>query len=108
MTMAKQEIHLELLLGKRVLGLNGKPVGHLEEIHAELHQGECFVEEYLIGSYAMFERLAALSIGRTILKFFGATKKHEGYRVPWNKLDLTDPERPRLVCPVKDLVALHD
>jgi len=104
--MAKQEINLELLIGKRVRALNGRSIGYLEEIRAELKEGECFVEEYLIGAYAMFERLAALSIGRAILQLFGARKKHDGYRVPWNKLDLTDPKRPRLLCEVNELRTL--
>ena len=104
--MAKREINLELLVGKRVYSLNGKSIGHLEEICAELNEGECLVTEYLVGAYAVVERLAALSIGRALLKLFGATNKHEGYRVPWDKLDLTDPERPRLLCSVDELKTL--
>ncbi|HEX8891548.1 MAG TPA: hypothetical protein VF779_20535 [Pyrinomonadaceae bacterium] len=104
--MQKQEVNLELLVGRRVFGLNGKSIGHLEEIQAELIKGECLVTEYLVGAYAVVERLAALSIGRAILKLFGATKKHDGYRVPWDKLDLTDPERPRLLCSVDELKTL--
>lgn len=105
--MAKQEVNLELLIGRRVRALNGKSIGHLEEIRAELKEGECFVEEYLVGAYAVFERLAALSIGRAILRLFGATRKHRGYRVPWNKLDLTDWERPRLLCAIEELKTLE-
>lgn len=105
--MAKQEVNLELLIGKRVRALNGKSIGHLEEIRAELIRGECFVEEYLVGAYAVFERLAALSIGRPILKLFGATRRHRGYRVPWDKLDLTDLARPRLLCKVEELKTLE-
>ena len=104
--MQKQEVNLELLVGGRVFGLNGKVIGHLEEIRAELVEGECLVTEYLVGAYAVVERLAALSIGRAILTLFGATKKHEGYRVPWDKLDLTDPKHPRLLCSVDDLETL--
>ena len=99
--MLKQEIKVELILGKRVRAMNGKSIGHLEEIRAELKQGECFVQEYHVGSYAAFERLAALTIGRAILHLFGA--KSEGYRVPWDKLDLSDPEKPRLLCSVQEL-----
>ena len=104
--MAKQEVQVELLVGKRVYALNGKRIGHLEEIRVELKEGECLVEEYLVGAYAVFERLAALSIGRAILRLFGATRKHEGYRVPWDKMDLTEPERPRLLCAVGELKTL--
>jgi sporulation protein YlmC with PRC-barrel domain len=102
----KQEINLELLIGKRVFGLNGKSIGHLEEVRAELLKGECLVTEYLVGAYAVMERLAALSIGRALLKLLGATKKHEGYKVPWDKLDLSDPKRPRLLCGVDELKTL--
>lgn len=98
--MAAQEIRIEMLLGKRVFGLNGKAVGHLEEIVGELRAGVCFVEEFHVGSYAVLERLAAWSIGRTTLRIFGVNK---GYRVPWDKLDLSDAERPRLLCSVKEL-----
>jgi sporulation protein YlmC with PRC-barrel domain len=105
--MANREICLELLLGKRVLGVSGKHIGRLEEICAELKGGECLVHEYHVGSYAVWDRLSALSIGRAILRIFGATKAGGGYRVPWDKLDLTDVEKPRLRCAVKELEKLN-
>lgn len=105
--MAIKEIKVELLLGKKVYATNGKRIGRLEEVRAELRRGECFVEEYLIGSYAVFERLAAHSIGRAILGKFGAHRAGGGYRVPWDKLDLSDPDRPRLRCAVEELEKLH-
>jgi sporulation protein YlmC with PRC-barrel domain len=99
----KREINVELILGKRVLALNGKAVGRLEEIRAELKKGECFVREYHVGSYAVRERLAALSIGRAVLHLFGARSRGGGYRVPWDKMDLSDPEKARLLCSVQEL-----
>jgi sporulation protein YlmC with PRC-barrel domain len=105
--MAKKEIHVELLLGKRVFALNGRSIGRLEEIRAELNKGECFVAEFLVGSYALLERLSALSIGRDVLRLLGARSKHGGYRIPWNKLDLSDPEQPRLLCKVSELLPLN-
>ncbi|MFN2599312.1 MAG: hypothetical protein ABR563_19255, partial [Pyrinomonadaceae bacterium] len=56
----------------------------------------------------VFERLAALSIGRVILGKLGARRGHGGYRVPWDKLDLSDPSRPRLRCPVEELETMSD
>ncbi len=102
--MAKQEIRFELLLGGKVYAANGRVVGRLEEVRAELRRGECFVEEYHVGSYALFERLAAISLGRALLGKFG----RGGYRVPWDKLDLSDPTRPRLLCAVDELEKLRD
>lgn len=106
--MAKREVNIELILGKRVLAINGKAIGRLEEIHAELEKGECFVKEYRVGSYAVLERLAALSIGREILHLFGAKRRGGGYRVPWDKMDLTDPQKPRLLCSVQELKQIED
>jgi len=101
------EINLELLLGKRVLGLNGEKVGHLEEVRAELREGECLVEEFHVGSFALVERLAAYSIGRAILRVLGATRHYGGFRVRWDKMDLSDPEHPRLLCSIDELERLN-
>jgi sporulation protein YlmC with PRC-barrel domain len=103
--MAKQEVNLELLLGKRVYALNGKSVGRLEEVCAELKPGECRVTEFLVGKYAMFDRLSAWEIARALLGLFGPIIK-SGYRVPWDKIDLSDPERLRLTCSVTELPRL--
>jgi sporulation protein YlmC with PRC-barrel domain len=101
--MAKQEIHVELLLGRRVFALNGKSIGRIEEIRAHVEsKNSCFVDEFLVGSYALFERLSAFSIGRAILRVFGARRK-SGWRIPWDMLDLSDWEKPQLRCNVEEL-----
>jgi sporulation protein YlmC with PRC-barrel domain len=99
--MTEQQIHAELLIGRQVIGVTGKPAGRLEEIVVELEKGRCAVTEYHVGAYAFFERLSAWVIGRTILKLFGA--RRGGYRVPWNELDLSDEARPKLKCAVSEL-----
>jgi len=96
------EVHLELLVGRKVLTLNNTYLGRLEEVRADVRQGNCYVEEYLVGTYAVFERLSALTIGRAILGLASRWIK-TGYRIPWDKLDLSDPNRPRLKCKVSQL-----
>src|SRR3954471_3396220 len=103
----KDELHLELLIGKRVLGEHGKPIGRLEEIVAEVKGTECLISEYHVGAYATFERLSAWSIGRAILRLFGARNRQKSYRVPWDKLDLGDPDRPQLRCAESELKTLE-
>jgi sporulation protein YlmC with PRC-barrel domain len=105
--MPKQEINIELLLGKRVFSLNGRSVGRVEEIKVELREGRCFVSEFHVGSYAVLERLAATHIGRAILYTFHGKEKSSGYRVAWDQLDLSDPARPRLLCNLKELHPLE-
>ena len=104
--MKRQEIHLELLIGKRVFALNGQSIGRLEEVRAELNaRGHCFVTEFLVGSYAVLERMSAWRMGREILRTLHVRRK-QSYRVRWEQLDLSDPRRPRLACEVDELVPL--
>jgi sporulation protein YlmC with PRC-barrel domain len=106
--MAAREISVELILNRRVYALNGRNIGRIEEVRVENRRGECVVTEYLVGVYALFERLAAYSIGRSILRTLRLSRRGEGYRIAWNQLDLSDPEKPRLKCAVGDLQSLDE
>lgn len=103
--MSKQLVHVQLLLGEKVFALNGQPIGRLEDIRTEKNRGHFFVSEFLVGSYAMFHRLAAWKMGRVLLDLFGA-RRSEGYRIRWDQLDLSDPHHPRLLCEVDELLPL--
>jgi hypothetical protein len=103
--MTKREIHVELLLGEKVFALNGRSIGRVEEIRTAKNGGHYFVSEFLVGKYAVLERLSAWSIGRSLLRIFGA-KHEEGYRIRWDQLDLSDPRRPQLLCDVDELLPL--
>jgi sporulation protein YlmC with PRC-barrel domain len=104
--VAARHINIELLLSRRVYAINGKCIGRLEEVRAEMRDGECVLTEFLIGVYALFERLAGGSIGRSILQTLRLKRKNGGYRVPWNQLDLSNPARPRLKCPLHELLPI--
>ena len=106
--MSKHQIHVERMLGKRVFALNGRSVGRLQEIRASVDRNNCYVKEFIVGSYGMFERLSAMSIGRAIYALFHSDNRSHGYLVPWNELDLSDPDRPRLRCEVNALTLLRD
>lgn len=106
--MADSEINLELLLSKSVIDPKGKPVGRIEEVLVEQQGNQWIVREYLIGSAAILERLSAWTIGLSILHLMGARKLHTGYRVPWDKLDLTDPKKPRLLCNLHELKTFYN
>ena len=104
--MSKRQLHVELLLGEKVLAMNGLPLGRLEEIRTEINRGHFYVTEFLVGSYGYLERFAAWRIGRALLRVFGARRK-EGYRIRWDQLDLSDPQRPKLMCEVDELLPLR-
>ena len=104
--MAKRQLHVERLLGEKVLALNGVSIGRLEEIRTEIKRGHFYVTEFLVGSYAFLERVAAWRIGRELLSVFGV-RRNEGYRIRWDQIDLSDPRRLRLTCEVDELLPLR-
>ena len=99
------ELHLELLLGKRVRDADGKPVGRIEEFRAEHEGGEWVVREYLVGSYGLLERLAVWSIVRAP---FGGRGRGRGYKIRWDQLDVTDLDHPRTRCRRVELAQAGD
>ncbi|WP_315789285.1 hypothetical protein [Fischerella sp. JS2] len=101
--MATREINLELLLGKQVVDLTGKTIGRIEEVRAEKQGDEWVVQAYLIGTIGVLERLSAWNIAVGLLHLMGAHKIHGGYTIPWDKLDLTNPKKPHLLCSIDEL-----
>ena len=91
------EVHIELLLGKRVRDRNGRVVGRIEEIQARLQGHDYFVEEYHLGPAAFLEKLGIS--GARMIGFHAA----QPTRIPWDKLDLSDPERPRFLGTKEEL-----
>lgn len=88
---------LDRLIGREVHTANNRRLGHLEEFRAERRGDDWFISEYVIGTAGLVERLG---IGvRLIL----GMKPGGGYVVRWDQLDVSDPDRPRLTCPVDEL-----
>jgi hypothetical protein len=93
-------VHLELLLGRVVRDPEGKKAGRVFAVRAELEGEDCVVREYLLGAAALRARL-----GITAGRLFGWPVRREPLCIPWDLLDLRDPKKPRLKCPVDELKA---
>ncbi len=94
------DVRLDRLLGREVYTANNRRLGRLHEFRAKRQGSTWLVTEYMIGGLGLTERLG-LGI-RLIL----GVKRSGGYVARWDQLDLSDPERPRLTCPVKELERL--
>lgn len=101
-----REINAELLLGRLVIAPNGKSIGRIEEIIAEPQGSQLIVTEFHLGSFGLMERFAMSLLGPELRAFLGG-KSGQGYRVPWHKLDLSDPEKPKISCGVEELESLE-
>ena len=97
------EIRVELLIGKKVFDSNGELLGRLEEIHSRPEGKDLVFEEYLVGTYGLLERLSVIPLRIPLLPFISSKKVQPLYKIPWDRLDLSDPENLRAKCSKRDL-----
>jgi hypothetical protein len=90
------EVNVELLLGTKVLDIDGRSVGRIEEIRVRRGDDACMVEAFCVGASALIERLSAWTLFRPIRQFLGSRKLYSLYEVAWEDMDLSDPHHPRL------------
>lgn len=95
------EAHVEHLLGRRVLDVEGRVVGRLEELHAEMVDGELVVIEFHIGAGALLERVGEFVTQLPFLRYIPWSRHM--YRVPWQQFDLSDPLHLRVRLRREDL-----
>ena len=88
-----REARVEELVGRKVCDVDGRKVGRIEELIAEQHGTELVVVEVHVGPGALLERVIDLT---TIIPFSGALQRQLRHlrRIPWELLDLSDPEHP--------------
>jgi hypothetical protein len=91
-----RRIRVHKLLSRQVLDAGGRPVGRIEELRARVREGECVVEEYVLGREGLMERLSVSELSLVALGALGAWRGFAGHRVAWEQMDLSDPQRPRL------------
>lgn len=97
------DVHVELLLGRKVFDVDGKKVGRIEELRAKHDGSACHIDSYLVGTSALIERLSAWSLVRPIKRALKTRNVYSVFEVPWQEMDLSDPKRPRLKVAKKDL-----
>jgi hypothetical protein len=88
-----RDVHLELLVGRRVVDPSGRVVGRIEEVRAHRHGSDCLVDEFHLGPAALVERLSAAPVVGPVLRLLGRRPRRSPV-IPWQELDLSDPERP--------------
>ncbi|AEH90902.1 hypothetical protein [Mesorhizobium opportunistum] len=96
-------VNLDHLAGRRVWSENGRSIGYIEEIIAEQDGDDLVVTEFHVGIFAAFERLSASTIGTALLDVFALRRREGLYRIPWDKIDISEPARPRLLCSEQEL-----
>lgn len=105
--MSAREIRVTELVGRRVRDATGRSIGRIEELicEIELRDGgrDYVVREMHVGALAFLEALAGSTLARALLRTIGRGSGYRRYRVPWEAIDLADPEHPRLTVRVEEL-----
>jgi len=97
------EVNVELLIGKKVHDADGNKVGRIEEFRVTETDKACTLDAYLIGASALIQRLSAWTLVRPISRALRSSNVYSVYEVPWQDMDLTDPDRPKLRIAKADL-----
>jgi sporulation protein YlmC with PRC-barrel domain len=96
------EVRLEDFVGKAVRDADGHRIGHLHEARAEREGDELVVVDFLVGPAGWLERFSLAGIAREVLAIFGLARSR-GYVVPWQRMDLSVPGKPRCTCRAAEL-----
>jgi hypothetical protein len=107
--MTRRQIRVSDLVGRRVYDVEGRSIGRVEEMRAEieLHElgADYVVVEFHVGAFGALEALAGGRFAREFLRMFGRLTRYRRHRVPWAVMDLADPSRPRVRCRASELRA---
>jgi sporulation protein YlmC with PRC-barrel domain len=96
--MRNRRVHLEHLLGRSVRDSDGCKVGRIEEVEAEETDEGCRVTKFVLGEAGFLKRLSIRAIGPLFIRSLAAKGKESRRDVPWQKIDLSNPKRPKLRC----------
>lgn len=96
--MSAREVELSTLVGRKVRDADGRVVGRIEELCAEvaLDEGsEYVIREFHVGHLGVIGRVAAGRFTRRFARLVRAGR-YVRYVVPWELMDLSDLRRPRI------------
>lgn len=91
-----REIHLYEMLGRKVYDANDEYAGRLEEIEVERGDESCAVMSYLVAHRGLMGRITSWALADSLQKRLPTSEESLPYRVPWDQMDLSDPDHPRI------------
>jgi len=83
-------VYVDELIGRLVRDADGAVVGRIFDVRAEERDGALEIVEFHVGAAAMLQR-AGLSLLRVV-----GIERLEPRKIPWDRLDLSDPRHPVL------------
>jgi hypothetical protein len=95
MMVVAREVAFEDLIGRTVRSAAGRPVGRIEDIRVEPEGEDYVVREIVLGELGLRARLYGMAAQVPTFRSLGLGGRYRTRAIPWNWLDLSDPEQPR-------------
>jgi sporulation protein YlmC with PRC-barrel domain len=101
------DLLLSHLVGRVVHDVDGRKVGRIEELIAQIelheHGNDYVISEFHVGAYGFFEALTGSRFARKILQRVKPLAGYRKFQIPWEWMDLSDFDHPRVTRACKDL-----
>ena len=98
--MSTRTVALHQLVGRSVRDADGRRIGRIEELKAEivLERGgnEYVVTRFGVGRWGPFGAIANGRIVQQLVRRITRAAGYVHYDIPWDWMDLSDVERPRV------------
>ena len=105
--MSAREILLSDLVGRQVHDADGRSIGRIQELYAEIelhdHGNDYVVREFHVGAFGAFEALAGSRFAQQVMARLGRLTGHRALSISWELMDLSDPTRPRATKTLSEL-----
>ena len=98
--MSARTLSLDDLVGRAVHDADGRRIGRIEELEAEieLERGgnEYVVTRFRVGRWGPFDAIASGRFVQGLVRRITRATSYVHYEIPWELMDLTDPGHPRV------------
>ena len=94
-------VELSHLLRRRVRDADGRDIGEIEDLLAELeqhpHGNDYVVTSIAVGRHGVLDMVAFGWLVPDVVKRWRERAGYRRYEIPWDWWDLSDPEHPRVL-----------
>jgi len=97
--MSGRTVALSDLLGRVVRDADGRKIGRIEELHAEISlehgASDYVVTHFSVGHFRPFDVIATGNFVQPLVRRVAPATGYHRYEIPWDWMDLSDPAHPR-------------
>jgi sporulation protein YlmC with PRC-barrel domain len=105
--VSARSISMSDLLGRPVRDADGRKIGRVEELNAEigLHAdgNDYVVTSITVGRFGLLDIIASGPFVQQLVRRIARATGYVRYQIPWDWMDLGDPSHPRVRRPAHEL-----